>query len=121
MNIKTRLTAGSWPVSSNHNETDASAESKSAGMSVRATGAENDMKVREYALATGSDAVGRLMLLHKIYSPAGRRVLLEAGLRPGMRIADFGCGVGAVTRMLAEMTGPDGRVTGIDLYGAQLE
>jgi ubiquinone/menaquinone biosynthesis C-methylase UbiE len=74
-----------------------------------------------YALATGSDAVRRLMLLHKIYSPEGRRLLLEAGLRPGMRVADFGCGVGAVTQMLAEMVGPTGSVTGIDVHGAQLE
>jgi SAM-dependent methyltransferase len=121
MNVKTRLAAGVWPTTLNHNETAASTESKGAGMSVCATGGENEMKICEYALATGSDAVGRLMLLHKIYSPAGRRVLLEAGLRPGMRIADFGCGVGAATRMLAEMAGPGGRVTGIDIYGAQLE
>jgi ubiquinone/menaquinone biosynthesis C-methylase UbiE len=60
-------------------------------------------------------------MLHDIYSPAGRRVLLEAGLREGMRIADFGCGVGVVTRMLAEITGPSGSVTGIDVDGAQLE
>jgi ubiquinone/menaquinone biosynthesis C-methylase UbiE len=38
-----------------------------------------------------------------------------------MRIADFGCGVGAVTRMLAEMTGPAGSVIGIDASPAQLE
>jgi tRNA A58 N-methylase Trm61 len=59
-----------------------------------------------YALATGADAVRRLHLLHKIYSPAGTRVLLQAGLKEGMRVADFGCGVGATTRMLAEMVGP---------------
>jgi SAM-dependent methyltransferase len=37
-----------------------------------------------------------------------------------MRIADFGCGVGAVTRMLAEMVGPSGTVLGIDVNAAQL-
>jgi ubiquinone/menaquinone biosynthesis C-methylase UbiE len=74
-----------------------------------------------YALKTGRAAVRRLHMLHDIYSPTGRRVLLKAGLRAGMRIADFGCGVGVVTRMLAEMTGPSGSVTGIDMNGAQLE
>jgi SAM-dependent methyltransferase len=73
-----------------------------------------------YALATGGAAVRRLHMLHDIYAPAGRRVLNEAGLRLGMRIADFGCGVGVVTRMLAEMTGPLGSVTGIDVNSQQL-
>jgi len=75
----------------------------------------------QYVLATGPAAVRRLHVLHDIYSPAGRRILLQAGLKPGMKIADFGCGVGVVTRMLAEMTGPSGHVTGIDAAGGQLE
>jgi ubiquinone/menaquinone biosynthesis C-methylase UbiE len=74
-----------------------------------------------YALATGPAAVRRLHLLHKIYAPAGRRVLLEAGLKEGMRVADFGCGVGMVSRMLAEIVGPAGEVVGIDVNKAQLE
>jgi SAM-dependent methyltransferase len=75
----------------------------------------------EYSLATGPTAVRRLQVLHNIYSPAGRRVLLQAGLRKGMRVADFGCGVGMVTRMIAEIVGPSGSVTGIDASAAQLE
>ena len=75
----------------------------------------------EYALATGAAAVRRLHVLHNIYAPTGRRFLLEAGLAEGMNVADFGCGVGAVTRMLAEMVGPWGAVTGIDVNGEQLE
>jgi SAM-dependent methyltransferase len=75
----------------------------------------------EYALATGAAAVRRLLVLHNIYSPVGRRVLLQAGLKPGMQAADFGCGVGAVTRMLAEMVGPAGTILGIDANAAQLE
>ena len=74
-----------------------------------------------YALATGPGAVRRLHLLHKIYAPAGRRVLLEAGLREGMRAVDFGCGVGAVSRMLAEIVGPSGSVVGVDVDQAQLK
>jgi SAM-dependent methyltransferase len=75
----------------------------------------------EYALATGAGAVQRLHALHDIYSPVGRRVLLQAGLKQGMRVADFGCGVGVVTRMLAEMVGPKGSITGIDVNGGQLD
>jgi SAM-dependent methyltransferase len=75
----------------------------------------------EYALATGEAAVRRLRVLHNVYSPAGRRILLEAGLTKGMNVADFGCGVGVVSRMLAEMVGPAGSVTGIDVNRAQIE
>jgi SAM-dependent methyltransferase len=74
-----------------------------------------------YALATGAAAVGRLELLHNIYSLAGREALLDAGLKEGMEVADFGCGPGSTTRMLATLVGPDGHVTGIDLHAAQLE
>jgi SAM-dependent methyltransferase len=73
-----------------------------------------------YVLATGAAAVRRLHILHDIYSPAGRRILVQAGLSPGMKVGDFGCGVGVVTRMMAEMVGPSGSVTGIDINGAQL-
>jgi SAM-dependent methyltransferase len=81
----------------------------------------SELSAHPYVLATGEAAVRRLHLLHKIYAPAGRRILLEAGLKEGMRVADFGCGVGVVTRMLAEMVGPAGSVVGIDLDKAQLE
>lgn len=74
-----------------------------------------------YSLATGEAAVRRLKALHHVYGPAGRRVLVQAGLVPGMQVADFGCGVGAVTRMLAEMVGPAGHVTGVDVSRAQLD
>jgi len=75
----------------------------------------------EYALASGAAAVERLFVLHSIYSPAGRRLLLQAGLKPGMHVADFGCGVGAVTRMIAEMVGPTGSVTGVDISAEQTQ
>jgi SAM-dependent methyltransferase len=74
----------------------------------------------EYVLATGAGAVGRLLMLDDIYAPAGKRGLLKAGLKPGMRVADFGCGVGAMTRNLAKLVGPEGSVTGIDLHEPQL-
>jgi ubiquinone/menaquinone biosynthesis C-methylase UbiE len=71
-------------------------------------------------LATGQAAAYRLRILHQLYGPGTRRVLLEAGLRRGMRVADLGCGVGMVTALLAELVGPEGQVVGIDSSGAQL-
>ena len=74
-----------------------------------------------YALATGSAAVRRLGALHGVYSPFARAVLARAGLRPGMSVVDFGCGVGMTTHMLAEMVGPTGSVTGVDFSMEQVE
>jgi SAM-dependent methyltransferase len=74
----------------------------------------------EYALATGSDAAYRLQILHKLYGPGSRRVLVEAGLRRGMRVADLGCGVGMVTALLAKLVGPQGLVVGVDASGEQI-
>jgi SAM-dependent methyltransferase len=74
----------------------------------------------KYALATGEAADYRLRILHDLYGPGTRRVLLESGLRGGMRVADLGCGVGMVTALLAELVGARGHVVGIDASGAQL-
>ena len=73
-----------------------------------------------YVLATGPAAAPRLRILHNLYGPGTRRVLLEAGLRPGVRVADLGCGVGLVTALLAELVGPGGQVVGLDASAAQL-
>src|SRR5215471_11809045 len=75
----------------------------------------------QYVLATGANAVGRLSVLHRIYSPVWWEVLLRVGLTRGMRVADFGCGPGTMSRLLASMVGPAGKVTGIDLHAEQLE
>ena len=37
-----------------------------------------------------------------------------AGLKPGMRVADIGCGSGRTSSFLKKLCGPDGSVLGID-------
>ena len=86
-----------------------------------ATALNRNQAVRnECSPAIASAAVRRLLALHDIYGPAGKRILLRAGLQPGMRVADFGCGIGTVTRTLAEIVGPTGRVVGVDADASQL-
>jgi demethylmenaquinone methyltransferase/2-methoxy-6-polyprenyl-1,4-benzoquinol methylase len=43
-----------------------------------------------------------------------RRVLLEAGLAPGMSMLDVACGTGMVSGPATEIVGPTGRVVGLD-------
>jgi len=82
---------------------------------------ESYIPTGEYALATGTAAIRLLEISHRIYAPAGERILTRAGLQPGMHVADFGCGTGAATRMLARMVGPSGSVTAIDASRPQLD
>jgi len=44
-----------------------------------------------------------------------------AGIKPGMRVADLGCGPGKITSILHEMVQPGGRVVGIDGSNERLE
>jgi SAM-dependent methyltransferase len=73
-----------------------------------------------YALATGAAAAPRLHILHALYGEGTRRVLREAGVEHGMRVADFGCGVGTAMDVLSELVGPEGHVVGVDASAAQL-
>jgi ubiquinone/menaquinone biosynthesis C-methylase UbiE len=43
-----------------------------------------------------------------------RRFLVDAGIKPGMRVIEIGCGPGEVTELLAELVGPTGWVLAID-------
>ena len=74
----------------------------------------------KYSLAAGKAADHRLATLHQVYGSGTCALLKRAGLARGMRVADLGCGVGTVTRDLARLVGPTGRVVGIDLSSDQL-
>lgn len=74
----------------------------------------------DYVLATGGAAANRLRILNNVYGPGARELLLRAGIQPGMRVADLGCGVGMVTQLLAELVGPAGEVVGVDFSAAQV-
>ena len=48
------------------------------------------------------------------------RAMLAPFVKPGMRVADLGCGMGHVTLGLAELVGPSGQVQAVDLQPESL-
>jgi ubiquinone/menaquinone biosynthesis C-methylase UbiE len=63
----------------------------------------------------------RLSLQGSIINPSTERFLRRAGIAPGMRVLDLGCGVGEVSLLIAGIVGPGGRVTGVDMDPVALE
>lgn len=61
-----------------------------------------------------SSQEGRRLLQQENANPSSVR-LLQAGLQPGMRVVDLGCGSGAVMPAMLEQVGPEGFVTGLDV------
>ena len=59
----------------------------------------------------------RLRRQSEVWEPATMRVLREAGLGKGMSCIDVGCGPGEVMRLMGEMVGTIGHVTGLDYDG----
>ena len=53
--------------------------------------------------------------------PELRRLIAGAGLKPGMRILDAGCGAGDALPWLLEEAGPSGSVIGLDLSTAHVQ
>ncbi|MBO0802777.1 MAG: methyltransferase domain-containing protein [Nocardiopsaceae bacterium] len=63
----------------------------------------------------------RLLRQGSIFDPLTRRLLEASGLAPGMRVLDIGCGAGNVARLAAEIVGPTGHVTAVDVDPAAIE
>jgi 2-polyprenyl-3-methyl-5-hydroxy-6-metoxy-1,4-benzoquinol methylase len=68
------------------------------------------------AYMTGHSAVelDRLSTQAALLRPTTARLLRAAGVGPGQRVLDVGCGAGDVALLAAGLVGPAGSVTGID-------
>jgi SAM-dependent methyltransferase len=67
-----------------------------------------------YALALDPAEVARYRLMAEQARAAEADLWRMAGVRPGARVADVGCGPGALLPLLAAEVGPDGEVVGVD-------
>ena len=76
----------------------------------------------DYVLGRSPEEYERLRAQACMWEPETAQLLDRAGLAPGARCLDAGCGPGEAMRLLAERVGPAGQVTGIDVdarLGAQ--
>lgn len=69
---------------------------------------------REYVLGTDDAELQRLSFQHRLWAETASRHWRLAGVAPGMTVLDLGCGPGFVTRDLAQLLGPSGRIIAID-------
>src|SRR5690554_3222064 len=67
-----------------------------------------------YVLGHSEQELARLEKQGELFGAETRQVLVRAGLAPGMRVLDVGCGAGDVSLIAAELVGPAGTVIGID-------
>jgi len=74
-----------------------------------------------YALGHSAQELERLTQQAEVFAPFTRLLLEQAGIRPGMRILDVGCGAGDVTFLAADLVGASGEVVGIDHATAAVE
>jgi ubiquinone/menaquinone biosynthesis C-methylase UbiE len=56
----------------------------------------------------------RLQVQARLFEPATRRMLMDTGIAPGMRVLDVGSGAGDVALLIAELVGSEGQVVGVD-------
>ena len=73
-----------------------------------------------YAIRGGREGYERLQLLARERWPDTSDLLAWAGVGPGLRCVDLGCGGGEVTFQIARLVGPDGQATGVDMDEVKL-
>jgi len=77
-------------------------------------------KDKNYALPVGMSDLDRMTMLSEIYMPYCAKFLIENGLKPGLNIADIGCGPGNTSLWLSQQVGATGKVLAIDNSDLQL-
>lgn len=83
-------------------------------LSIRNVGPNRD-EIEFWNGPQGQNWVTQNDLTDLMYDPFGAKVLECTALQPGESVIDVGCGCGKTTGKLAEMVGPAGRVTALDI------
>jgi SAM-dependent methyltransferase len=68
----------------------------------------------QFGSGVGDEELTRLEAQGRSLAAPTRMILAEAGIRPGMRVLDLGCGAGDVAFLAAGLVGADGSVVGVD-------
>ena len=76
---------------------------------------------QDYPLGYSEQESRRLAERGALLEPLTRDLLQRAGLGPGMRVLDIGCGVGDVSLLAATLVGAHGTVLGIDRAPSSVE
>ena len=74
-----------------------------------------------YTMGRSKEEEDRLIQQSHLYDAVTRRLLREAGLGSGMKVLDIGSGTGEVATTAADLVGPEGSVTGVDVNPQILE
>jgi SAM-dependent methyltransferase len=77
-------------------------------------GTDGEATTVAYALGHSERELERLIAQAQRYEPFTAQFFREAGIAPGMRVLDVGCGAGDVSFLAARMVGPTGQVIGVD-------
>lgn len=82
------------------------------------TAMEKQVRADGYILGSSGAEAERLRVQARILEAATERMLRAAGLAPGMRCLDAGCGTGEGMRIAGRLVGGSGHVTGLDIDAA---
>lgn len=76
----------------------------------------SESRKEDAVYVVGDDERERQRLIDQasLLDPFTRRLFVEAGIGPGMRVLDVGSGMGDVALLAAELVGPTGSVVGVD-------
>jgi len=76
---------------------------------------------QHYVLPSDEEAANRLSLQHLLYETSSQRLILDAGLKPGLSVLEVGCGTGSMTAWFSQAVREAGSVTAIDIHPDYVE
>jgi len=77
----------------------------------------NAAGIDEYIMGKTAATYDRLNRQNSIWESITQRILLQAGLQKGMRCLELGSGTGSIMRLMGNIVGNEGSVTGFDTDG----